>query len=307
MDEYHEIFSRNSPSAYRLNKYSKQEEVLEGAKDLIFDCVIYGLTPLAARLAYALGYVNKRILLCFSSIARTFPELRPVDQSQPVKFNSAFFKKTRFLRADLSLSELSTDSLSIRQSFAQESVFTEREGYTLDFLLTAMNEGVNVLKIEKILSYEPRNNLARVCVSVAGKTHYIYSKIFVSAEPSSVAQDSFFLFLPYVEVPYIEGFGVVQGLNFFLVQDQLCATLYSDHIVSERKAIYFPPSKKITKIGQHLILNSDNLDLVCRSVFEIPYSEPCSTLLGSRELFISQSNNGLQLMKLMNSCGLSLQ
>lgn len=300
MAEYFEIFEKNSPVAYRLNKYSNQQEILEHGREIVFDCIVFGLTPVSARLAYALGFANLRVLVCFNELVETMPEIR-----QETNFLSLFFRKTAFAKLVQPLHEyqawMRCDSM-----VNAGSVFVERPGYTLDLFLSAMNEGVNLLRVERVVSLKTQNTIVNVSVEVSERFHPLYCRFFISAQPSTVADGSFFNSIPYKHIDYVDGLGVVKGSDFLLVQDQFSATVYSDKLNSDRRAFFFPKKKGITKIDRHVILNADNIDTVCRVVFNVPHVEPSSVLLGSRELIMNQTDNGLELMKLLNSCGLYL-
>ncbi|MEM4379517.1 MAG: hypothetical protein QXL01_02375 [Thermoplasmatales archaeon] len=300
MAEYFEIFEKNSPVAYRLNKYSNQQEILEHGREIVFDCIVFGLTPLSARLAYALGFANLRVLVCFNEIVETVPEIR-----QETNFLSLFLRKTAFAELVQPLYEYQSRILS-DSIVNTDSIFVERPGYTLDLFLSAMNEGVNLLRVERVVSLKTHNTIVNVSVEVSGRFQPLYCRLFVSAQPSTVADGSFFNSIPYKHIDYMDGLGVVEGADYFLVQDQFSATVYSQKLNSDLRALFFPKKKGITRIDQHVILNADNIDTVCRVVFNVPYVEPSSVLLGSRELIMNQTDNGLELMKLLNSCGLYL-
>ncbi|MCS6962115.1 MAG: hypothetical protein NZT61_06410 [Deltaproteobacteria bacterium] len=298
--DYHDIFSNNLPPHFRLNKYSSEADIVENSTEIVFDVIIFGLTFLSAKLGWSLAAGNLRTLLVICETMNSVPLI-----FDHLNYLSFFAKKSGFFATSTKLQELDSPVFK-----SNRCVYVETPKLKLDWLITGMDEGLNIIKAEDIIKVSTANNITTAEVKKVGSIFKLYSRKIVFAQPCSACSLSLFNFTKAKSFNYVEGIGVIKGPDFFIIQDSINSTVYSNSFSDGEVVLDFNVARKNAIFKDFLVLNSANikqLEFVLANQLNKSYQQPKSPdiLFGSRHLFIKKTENGLKLLELLEQCDLS--
>ncbi|MCS6893061.1 MAG: hypothetical protein NZO16_00590 [Deltaproteobacteria bacterium] len=296
---YFDIFLAKRPEKYLLNKFSNPKEIVEFAPDCLFDIIIYGLNVPSAELAYLCAYNNFKVLLLISD----FTYYQPVYYAN-LRFLSFWLRKQSVSELTCKFSDFDLRKLDGKTKIG----FVEYPNLRIDLLLSAMNEGANILRANDLTAFEKNTHYNVVVASTEFGLIEFKTRCLVVSAPCALVPRDLFSWSSKIQYRTSDEVPMIKGSDFVIFKTNLdsCAFLW------DREGIHlrFDSSKRSKAAEGFVILSNPDISLVSSELARIMECNvefktvTYPVLTGTYDLFFKKTENALKLREILTACGL---